>query len=114
MAGGFTTQLMWEMGSRLWMETGSIIRNSVLDNNTKIDNWALQKPGRFVCGIVSLDHNLTIAQADGVSAVMRNQDASELTPGSFIKNFEICEYNSNASTLAVGYTLLVFLRGTGK
>lgn len=96
-------------GHGWWIESFSITRVSVAAGAQLVTTHTLERPGVFVAGSATLDHNEG-ATVGLVTAAMRDVDNTQLFPGENVVAIETILSNGSGGALAVGLDLLVIIR----
>jgi len=97
-------------GANWWIESFTVTRASILSNSERETTHTLERPGVFLGGSATMDHDIAANSVTGLNLVLRNTDNSQLVIGSNITAVESVFMNDGASARIVGEIVLIFLR----
>jgi len=95
-------------GNNWWIESFTIARAALTDNNLLITVLTLGRAGIFLGGSSTLDHS--DSNMGGVSTAIRNTDNSVLAIGDSLTDFDCVISNNAGSTKTMGAQVFMLLR----
>jgi len=113
MAGGFKSQLVFEQGDQVSIETHTQFRQSIFEEGEVGTIINLSKPAQFLSIALSLDadnSSLTTQQRQNIGLVVSHLDGTELVHGEFLSQIRVNIYNFNSVSISIGYHAILILR----
>ncbi len=97
-------------GTGWHIESFTVTRASISDQAERVSTHTLERPGVFLGGSATMDHDLTPANVTGLSLVLRATDDSQLVIGENVTALESVFMNDSGGARIVGETVMIFLR----
>ena len=97
-------------GNNWYIETFDITRSALAATTTSGHALTLERPGVFLGGTAVIDADVTNADSETISLILRNTDNSFISFGSNITALELIRNNSSAGSVTFGAHVTIFLR----
>jgi len=97
-------------GNGWHVETFDVTRGSIDNQVARVSPHTLDRPGVFVGGSATMDHDLAVGATAGISVAIRATDDTQLAIGEDITAFETVIFNDSGLTAIVGAKVMVFIR----
>jgi len=97
-------------GTGWWIESFIVPRASIDSNLERTTIHTLERPGVFIGGSVTPDHDIDPNLVIGLHVVLRRTNDAQLTYGLKISALESVFMNDGGAAKIVGEMVLVFLR----
>lgn len=97
-------------GTGWHIESFHVNRASIADQAERVTTHTLQRPGVFIGGSATMDHDLAASAVTGLSLVLRETDDSNLIIGEDVTAVESVFMNDSGAAAVVGEVVVVFIR----
>jgi len=97
-------------GTGWHIESFVVSRASIDDQAERVSTHTLNRPGFFLGGSATQDHDIAPASVTGLCLVLRATDDSQLVIGEKITALETVFMNDSGGARIVGETVMIFVR----
>lgn len=97
-------------GTGWHIESFVVSRASIADQAERTTTHILERPGVFLGGSATMDHDLAASAVTGLSLVLRANDDSQLAIGEDVIAIESTFMNDSGAAAVVGEIVVVFIR----